>query len=295
MSPGSEYTCQSGSMRSHGLNASPDSGAVCQLGTIMTHQPGELSSSPSSEQPSGTDHQPGMECAHLPDGSEPSPGLVYARQSGMDPMNSTRDSVPSPGWGSTEVRGESGDEQWRGHRTQPTGEGVIPHPVGRRRGRPRKLPPSEAAGSANDSEPDGGHNAESVLSRAGEYSNSGELHKEFLAVLRTVRGREEGDLSGRARPSCKGINVLQKLLRAADDLAVEEFQKGEPSLWRLNCLVYASAELVSRRTRRTFAGTTEKQTSLKRKEADVGHLRKVIGWLEAETARRKVGTRRTSR
>ena len=104
-----------------------------------------------------------------------------------------------------------------------------------------------------------------------------------------------GDLSGRAKPSCKGILVPQQLLRAVDDLIVEKYDEGEQSLWRLNCLVYAGAVVISDRVKQPFTRTTKKQPSLKRKETDVAHLRRQIGWLEAEIHRRKSGKRPTPR
>ena len=80
-----------------------------------------------------------------------------------------------------------------------------------------------------------------------------------------------------------------------DDLIVEEYQRGERSHWRLNCLVSVGAELVASRIKRTFANTTRKQPSMKRKEAKVTHLCRIIGWLEAEIRRRKAGTKATHR
>ena len=125
-------------------------------------------------------------------------------------------------------------------------------------------------GSASES--DGGHNAGRAIIRSGKHSHIEELRKEFLLVLKTVESSEEGDLSRRGRTAYKGIVVLQKLLKAVDDLVVEEYQRGEPSLWRLNCLVYSGAELVSRRTWQTFVATMKKQPSQKQKKAMVTHL-----------------------
>jgi len=39
------------------------------------------------------------------------------------------------------------------------------------------------------------------------------------------------------------------LLRAVDDLVEEEFEKGEKTLWRLNCLVYTGAVVVTNRAK----------------------------------------------
>ena len=83
----------------------------------------------------------------------------------------------------------------------------------------------------------------------------------------------------------------QQLLKAVDNLIVEKYKGGEQSLWRVNCLVYAGAQVVSDRVKQNFARTTRKQPSLKRKKADVTQLRQQIGWLETEIHRRKSGKR----
>ena len=128
------------------------------------------------------------------------------------------------------------------------------------------------------------------------WPSSDELRKEFLTVLGTVDSCEEGDLNRRARQTCKGIRVEQKLLKAVDDLIVEEYHKGESSVWKLDCLVYTGAETVLRQVRqRTFSGSPEKQVGLTRKETEVLQLHRIIGWLEAQINRRKIGTRATPR
>ena len=49
-------------------------------------------------------------------------------------------------------------------------------------------------------------------------------------MLKTVEGCEEGDLSRRGKPSCKGILVSQQLLKTVDDLIVEKYSEGEQTL-----------------------------------------------------------------
>ena len=128
-----------------------------------------------------------------------------------------------------------------------------------------------------------------------EHSIPEDLRKEFFSILRKITSQGEGDLSKRAVPKCKGILVQKNLMRDVDWLIVEEYKKGEPSHWRLNCLVYAGAELVSRRVRGNFHKRTRKQPDMKRKESDVRNLRKDIGRLEAEIRRRRAGEPATSR
>ena len=165
-----------------------------------------------------------------------------------------------------------------------------------RPGRDRQFPPLEADDPVIETELDRGPNTESTTAGSEELSSSSdELRKGFLSVLRTVEACERGDLSGRGKPSCKGILMPQQLLKAVDNLIVEKYKGGEQSLWRLNCLVYAGAQVVSDRVKQNFARTTRKQRSLKRKEADVTQLRQQIGWLETEIHRRKSGKRPTPR
>ena len=81
-----------------------------------------------------------------------------------------------------------------------------------------------------------------------------------------------------------------------DYLIVEEFARGEQTPWRLNCLVYTGAVLVSDRTRRIMSKRTPpKQEDQSQKKANVEHLRRTIGWLESEIGRRKEGRKATSR
>ena len=89
-------------------------------------------------------------------------------------------------------------------------------------------PSLEADDPAIETGLDRGPNTESTTAGPEKLpSNSDELCKEFLLVLGMVEACEGGDLSGRARPSCKGMPVSHQLLRAVDDLIVEEYEKGE--------------------------------------------------------------------
>ena len=84
-------------------------------------------------------------------------------------------------------------------------------------------------------------------------------------------------------------------MKAVDELIAEEFLKGSWSHWSLNCLVYASADLVSRLVRRTFVEKPRNQSHLKRKKAQMLQLCRKIGWLEAEICKRKSGKWATPR
>ena len=56
---------------------------------------------------------------------------------------------------------------------------------------------------------------------------------------------------------------------------MEEFERGTKSLWRLNCLVYAGAVLVSNRVRKPWRAL--KLLGETHKEEDVLRLRRTIG------------------
>ena len=51
-----------------------------------------------------------------------------------------------------------------------------------------------------------------------EIEVSEELRSEFLSVLGEMELGEEGQLSGRGKPRCKGVRVEKRLLREVDEL-----------------------------------------------------------------------------
>ena len=124
----------------------------------------------------------------------------------------------------------------------------------------RKSPSLEVDDPAIVTDTDGGPNAERTTTRSEETSSSDELRKEFLSVFRSIEGCEEGDLIGRVKPSCKGILVLQRLLRAMDDLIVELYHEGSQSLWRLDCLVYAGIQQGKANTCEYYKEATKLET-----------------------------------
>jgi len=76
------------------------------------------------------------------------------------------------------------------------------------------------------------------------------LWEEYLKIVTDVQSCEVGDLSRRGKPKCRGVKIQESLLRDVNNLVMEEFERGTKSLWRLNCLVYAGAVLVSNRVRK---------------------------------------------
>ena len=111
--------------------------------------------------------------------------------------------------------------------------------------------------------------------------------------MEDVQSCAEGDLGRRGKPKCRGIKIGEGLLRAVDDLVVEEFERGK-IMWRLNCLVYAGAVVVANRLQRP-SKTPRMQQVNPQKQADVARLHRTIGWLESEISRVKQGTKATAR
>jgi len=97
------------------------------------------------------------------------------------------------------------------------------------------------------------------------------LGEEYLKLTTDVQTCEEGDLS---KPKCRGVKISESLLRAVDNLVVEEFERGTKSLWRLNSLVDAGAVLVSNRVRKPWK--TPMLQGETHKEEDVLRLRRKI-------------------
>ena len=124
-----------------------------------------------------------------------------------------------------------------------------------------------------------------------------QLREEFLKVLREVESVEIGDLSGRKKPSCRGIRVAPELIASVDELIEEEWDRGEPTLWRLNCLVYAGAQVIEKRGRKNSKRPTTEGYSkrLKDMEPEIKRLRRKIGWMTSEISRRRLNQRPTAR
>jgi len=76
-----------------------------------------------------------------------------------------------------------------------------------------------------------------------------------------------------------------------DDLVEEEFAKVEKTLWRLNCLVYAGAVVVTNRWKHPSKAPRTQQV----KQADFTTLRKIIGRLKSEIGWRRNGQKATAR
>ena len=95
-----------------------------------------------------------------------------------------------------------------------------------------------------------------------------------MKVVKDVQSCAEGDLSRRGKPKCRGVKIGEELLRAVDDLVVEEFEREKKTLRRLNCLVYAGAVVVTNRTQHPSktrsGGLREERRELLDKEPTCG-------------------------
>ena len=114
---------------------------------------------------------------------------------------------------------------------------------------------------------------------------SEELREQFHSELVKTGLGEEGDLSRRQKPRCKGIYVSNRLMNDIDRIIEAEWKKGAKTLWRLNCLVYSGAVTVENRVKKSLA--SRKIPSLQKREAEITQLRKVIGWLQSELQRQR--------
>ena len=127
---------------------------------------------------------------------------------------------------------------------------------------------------------------------------SDELREEYQAVLREVLLEGVGCFDKRKRLLCQGVRIDRNLVKQVDELIDEEwFYSLEQTLWRLNCIVYAGAVVVERGSRKSPVQqrVQELEVALKAKQAEVTQLRRKVGWLTNEIARRKVNSRPTER
>lgn len=112
-------------------------------------------------------------------------------------------------------------------------------------------------------------------------------------ILRKLISADKGDLSNRKKPNIKGIKVNKRKMQAMDELIAEEFENGEQSLWRLNCLVYAGAMVISEGAKR-FHKQEAPQSEAKR-DLDIARLRKLVGQIHADLTKREIGVNLTSK
>ena len=119
---------------------------------------------------------------------------------------------------------------------------------------------------------------EDVANGLGEHDSDeldGVLREEFLSVFRKI-GAKVGTWKNRGRPRCKGVGFNMRLIQEVDDIIISELSKGPPTLWRLNCLVYAGAETVEKRVKCGREKDKGPELSVQQKSAQILHLRKTI-------------------
>ena len=189
--------------------------------------------------------------------------------------------------------GDSSERQPGGDDSQVSQEVFLRCP-----GRPRKPLPSvveeveEVEDSNDESRQKLGNEGDPEPGQ--EQWTSDGLREEYMKVVKDVQSCAEGDLSRRGTPKCRGVRIGERLLRAVDDLVVEEFERGKKTLWGLNCFVYAGAVVVTNRMQRPLKALRMQQVN-PQKQADVARLHRTIGWLESEIRRIKQGAKATAR
>ena len=122
-----------------------------------------------------------------------------------------------------------------------------------------------------------------------------ELREEFREKLGEVQLGGVSCFSTRTRSTCRGKKVDAELLTEVDGLISEEWELGEKSPWRLNCLVYAGASIVEAHSSPKPVKDSGWDPDLKTKAAEVTQLRRKIGWLTSEIGRRKSNSKPTAR
>lgn len=115
------------------------------------------------------------------------------------------------------------------------------------------------------------------------------LAEEFAQVLGETRGSEGCFKSRKRVPSITGGRVNLRAVKAVDGLIATMLHEN-PSAWSLNCLVYAGALVVERRSRRAVQVGPGKSTRLGDREAEIRSLRRRIGWLHGEISKWETNT-----
>ena len=118
-----------------------------------------------------------------------------------------------------------------------------------------------------------------------------EVRQDFLKEYRKTRCLKVGDLTQRKKPSIRSIKVHENKLLAVDELISEQYRK-KRSLWNLNCLVYAGAIIVAKSAKKFPKQTATNEI---KRRAEIRHLRKVVGWVRSDLAKRKEGGSMTPR
>ena len=80
---------------------------------------------------------------------------------------------------------------------------------------------------------------------------SGYLREEYQAVLREVLLEGVGCFDKQKRLLCQKVTIDRDLVMQVDELIDQEWQSDEQTFWRLNCIVYASAVVVERKSRKS--------------------------------------------
>ncbi len=73
------------------------------------------------------------------------------------------------------------------------------------------------------------------------------LREEYCAILRDVQKEGVGCLETRTLQSCRGRVVDEACFTQVDNFIAELWEKGDHTLWSLDCLVYTGAVCICRK------------------------------------------------
>ncbi len=123
------------------------------------------------------------------------------------------------------------------------------------------------------------------------------LREEYCEELADALKVEVGCLDARVRVSCRGKRVDEDLFTSVDNLISQLWEKGERSLWRLNCMVYSAAVVIVGRASKPKgkAETKASEDLVSKRTAEVNLLRRKVGWITSEIVRRKANRKPTGR
>lgn len=110
------------------------------------------------------------------------------------------------------------------------------------------------------------------------------LTEEFATVHRETKGLEGDFACRKERPGITGGRVNHRAVKLVNELIAKSLDE-DSSAWNLNCLVYAGAVVVQRRSRRGIQMGTGKTQRLSEREVEIRTLRRRIGWLYEEVKR----------
>lgn len=115
------------------------------------------------------------------------------------------------------------------------------------------------------------------------------LREEFRTIMSRISG-PEGNFQKRQSLRRK-VMGSEKLIDEVNEVLELEWRDSDKSLWSLSQMTYAAAELITWKVyeERESRKVDPREETLAKKEAEIRHLRRMIGWITGEIARRQEG------